>query len=282
MIEIYKKNEAETNETVSRSILVLFGFVIIMGLFCWTGIFDVYNYMINGFILASALLLVLPTIIVNILHIDKPWVKYVLITCVVLVTGLAYVVFTFQTVIIFVIPSIIATFYLDLRLMKYTGIIGILNIVLSHLVTCFHLFQPWIEPFSGTKSIMIYGALPRTMQYLVCITLLYLLCKRIIGFFNGFYQVIQEEQNVPANQNLKSSTSELECILEKLTEREQEVFGLLVQGFTNTQIASKLYLSNGTVKNYVSAIYDKIGIRDRTALVLKYSLYYRSNDQSHT
>lgn len=282
MIELYNKNEAETNETVSRSILVLFGFVIIIGVFCWTGIFDVYNYMINGLILASSLPLVLPTIIVNIFHIDKPWVKYVIITCVVLVTGFSYVVFTFQTVIIFVIPSIIATFYLDLSLMKYTGVISIINIALSHLITCVHLFQPWIEPFSGTKSIMLYGAFPRAMQYLVCIALLFLLCKRIISFFDGFYQVIQEEKQVSTDHNLISQTSELESILKKLTEREQEVFELLVQGFTNAQIASKLYLSNGTIKNYVSTIYDKIGTRDRTALVLKYSLYYRSNDHSHT
>lgn len=281
MIEIYKKNESETNEVVSKSILVLFGFVLLIGVFCWIGVFDVYDYMINGFIIAATMPLLLPTIVVRLLHVDKPFVKYILITCVVLVTGVAYVVFTFQTVIIFVIPSIIATFYLDLKVMRYSGIISIINIALAHMFTCFHLFQPWIEPFGGMKPIMLYGALPRILQYLVCITLLYLLCKRILEFFNGFYQVIQEEKKVPDVCNTKNPT-ELDYILDKLTEREREVFELLVQGFTNTQIANKLYLSNGTIKNYVSVIYDKVGTRDRTALVLKYSLFYRGNDQSHT
>ena len=94
--------------------------------------------------------------------------------------------------------------------------------------------------------------------------------------------MIQEDKGVLAADETKSQTTELKYILEKLTEREREVFALVVQGFTNTQIATKLYLSNGTIKNYVSAIYDKIGIRDRTALVLKYSPLYRDNDQSHT
>ncbi len=56
-----------------------------------------------------------------------------------------------------------------------------------------------------------------------------------------------------------------------LTGREHEAALMLSQGFTNRQIASALYLSEGTVRNMVSAIYSKIGIGDRAqaALYLK-------------
>ncbi len=54
----------------------------------------------------------------------------------------------------------------------------------------------------------------------------------------------------------------------ELTEREQEIAGLLVEGLTNRQIADRLYISEGTVKNYISAIYDKTGIHDRVKLVV--------------
>lgn len=53
-----------------------------------------------------------------------------------------------------------------------------------------------------------------------------------------------------------------------LSERELEVAKMLAQGFTNKQISSALYISEGTVKNYVSNIYSKIGITDRTAAAL--------------
>jgi DNA-binding NarL/FixJ family response regulator len=43
-------------------------------------------------------------------------------------------------------------------------------------------------------------------------------------------------------------------IAEDLSEREREVLGLLARGMTNTEIAKRLYLSEGTVRNYVSAI----------------------------
>ena len=52
-----------------------------------------------------------------------------------------------------------------------------------------------------------------------------------------------------------------------LTEREKEIARLLAEGCTNSQISSVLFISEGTVKNYVSIIYDKFDIRDRAKLV---------------
>ncbi|MDP4183358.1 MAG: response regulator transcription factor [Bacillota bacterium] len=52
------------------------------------------------------------------------------------------------------------------------------------------------------------------------------------------------------------------------SQRESEIVNLLVKGLSNRQIASKLYLSEGTTKNYVSAIYSKVGLRDRTQAVI--------------
>ena len=54
----------------------------------------------------------------------------------------------------------------------------------------------------------------------------------------------------------------------EFTEREQEIAALLVEGLTNRQIADRLYISEGTVKNYISTNYDKTGIHDRVKLVV--------------
>lgn len=53
-----------------------------------------------------------------------------------------------------------------------------------------------------------------------------------------------------------------------MTEREKEICRLISEGCTNSQIASILFISEGTVKNYVSTIYDKLGEHDRTKVVL--------------
>jgi DNA-binding NarL/FixJ family response regulator len=47
------------------------------------------------------------------------------------------------------------------------------------------------------------------------------------------------------------------------------ILRLLAGGYSNKEIARAVFLSEGTVKNYVSDILDKLGTRDRTRAVLK-------------
>ena len=56
---------------------------------------------------------------------------------------------------------------------------------------------------------------------------------------------------------------------EPLSEREQEILNLLAQGLSNREIAARLNLAQGTVKNYVTTILQKLGVRDRTQAALR-------------
>ncbi len=55
----------------------------------------------------------------------------------------------------------------------------------------------------------------------------------------------------------------------RFTEREVAILRLMAGGYSNKEIARTLYLAEGTVKNYVSDILDKLETRDRTRAVLK-------------
>lgn len=52
--------------------------------------------------------------------------------------------------------------------------------------------------------------------------------------------------------------------IEPLTERELQVLHFLTKGYSNPAIAQRLHLARGTVRNYVSAILQKLGVSDRT------------------
>jgi len=60
-------------------------------------------------------------------------------------------------------------------------------------------------------------------------------------------------------------------IIDELTDRELQIAKFMIQGYTNKQIAAREFITEGTVKNYISSIYSKIGINDRTkaAIYLK-------------
>jgi DNA-binding NarL/FixJ family response regulator len=57
--------------------------------------------------------------------------------------------------------------------------------------------------------------------------------------------------------------------LSQLTEREREVLALLARGASNREISETLYIAGGTVKNHLSNILSKLGVRDRTQAALK-------------
>lgn len=56
---------------------------------------------------------------------------------------------------------------------------------------------------------------------------------------------------------------------EPLTGRELDVLRLAASGYSNTEIASALHLATGTVKNHLSSVFVKLGVRDRTRAVLR-------------
>lgn len=62
----------------------------------------------------------------------------------------------------------------------------------------------------------------------------------------------------------------LNIIKYNLSEKELEIIRLVADGLNNKEIANHLYLSEGTIRNYLSIILDKLGLRDRTQLAIFY------------
>lgn len=64
-------------------------------------------------------------------------------------------------------------------------------------------------------------------------------------------------------------------LADPLNEREQEILRLMTHGLNNAEIAKRMYLSEGTVRNYASVIFSKLGVEDRlqaVVLAIKFGL----------
>lgn len=69
-----------------------------------------------------------------------------------------------------------------------------------------------------------------------------------------------------AQQNINTEKLRREGI--EFSVREKEIALLMLKGFSNRQIAKALFISEGTVKNYISIIYSKIGTNERTKAIM--------------
>ncbi len=63
------------------------------------------------------------------------------------------------------------------------------------------------------------------------------------------------------------NTEVTQRLTQNLTKREREIFTLLATGYENDMISDKLCISEQTVRNYVSTIYDKLGVKDRFEII---------------
>jgi len=69
---------------------------------------------------------------------------------------------------------------------------------------------------------------------------------------------------------LMSSDEKAGFIKFGLTEKEIEIISLVAEGLNNKEIAGKVFLSEGTVRNYISGILEKLNLRDRTQIAVFY------------
>lgn len=81
----------------------------------------------------------------------------------------------------------------------------------------------------------------------------------------------------------KESSCQIEgAIWQELSKRDQNILKAVADGFSNKEIATKFYLSEGTVRNYISALLTKLDVRDRTQLAIYYYKYILTNSSGGT
>lgn len=75
--------------------------------------------------------------------------------------------------------------------------------------------------------------------------------------------------------NLIKTSDSFDYTEENINEKEYEIITLVAEGLSNREIASRLCLSEGTIRNYLSCILEKLRLRDRTQLAVFYYKHKR-------
>jgi len=98
----------------------------------------------------------------------------------------------------------------------------------------------------------------------------YLIKTDKIADIAGKLRIMIDGTSVLGADVLKKLATESTANLKELTERERDITRLVAQGLTNKEIANRLFLSEGTVRNNIVVIMEKLNISNRTQLGLAY------------
>jgi len=98
------------------------------------------------------------------------------------------------------------------------------------------------------------------------------IARKVMEQFRAYKMVSPKEpaEDPPTNESKAATAPVAKPAIDvnQLTVKEQQALELIVQGLSNKQIGEKMFLAEGTVKNYVSRIMDKLHARSRTELAV--------------
>ena len=208
-------NEKQIN--LSTSLICLAELVVVTVIYVMDilGWFTVYSYATQGYWkIALVAVLALPAILVRALRLEGRWLKYVIMTCSVLASGLSYIIFNAQALLLFAFPTALVTLYYNRILSYYTCVLSVAVLFVSYLLAGY-LLLPFLyrNPF-GYRYVMVDTAIPQAIYYLCFAVLAQVLNSQIQGVLRKFYNTSKENEILA----LESQTAELRG---RIAERER-------------------------------------------------------------
>ena len=285
MEQLLKRNENENNELVVNVFLIMLGLAVVVWALAAVGVFEVYFNIASAFLIVWMVLLLIPVVLVKLVKLRKPAMKYILVADAAVLVGVCYMFFSYQVMIVFLVPTLIALLYMKKKVLWFGEAVSFVSMVVTTLLFGKFAAQPWIIINESLDEVVRLELIPRIIQLVACFLIVNVLQNRVTSYFTEYDHFAKETRATSDDISDPKDDAEMvefEKLLQNLSESETHVFIKLLQGKTNTQIADELAFSGGTVKNYVSAIYDKLDCRERNYLILKYGAVAARYDQSHT
>ena len=163
--EFMSNNESRSNRLFGK-ICLFAGFLV---LFCLVlnelGVFKIAPVIMRITCIASAILFFIPFVISYILKRTGEWVKYFMITDILIVVIMLYSVLSYHVMIMWLFPLVSSIIYFDKKLVHFTIFATIPAIVLGHYLTATFLLLG-DDPLRTVQAAMLYGALPRVILFL--------------------------------------------------------------------------------------------------------------------
>ena len=213
--DLLRKNEVEINQ--STAMVCIYELIIIALIFALDvfGVFNVYSYATqNYWKVGLVLLLCIPIILVRLIGAKGRWVKYAIMTCSVLASGLSYIIFNAQALLLFAFPTALVAIFYNRALSIYTCTLSVVVMLGSYLVASYLLLPPMFRNRFGFHYVIVDTAIPQAIYYLCFAVLAQVLNGRTLGVIRQFYDTTKKNEML----SLEKETAEFRG---RMQERER-------------------------------------------------------------
>ena len=198
----YEKDSDRRIAAICRAIIALTLVVILLNVL---HVFKISTALYPTLI-GSAVILLMPTYFFDIMHMRSKFIRYLVLTLLVFMSGLMYSILSYHVIIMLILPVVVSCLYCERAYVIYTTMLSIPAMVVSHLIA-FQLKIVPDEPLVTLRGVVLYGITPRIIE-LVAIAVI---CIGITGKLQRLISALVKKNNelYEEQQVMVGSLSEL-------------------------------------------------------------------------
>lgn len=176
------------------------------------GIFVVDSFIMTVAFIGGSALLLLPTLLVNILKKDQPYVKFVNVICSVVFVTLLSITLTFHVVVIYVYPIAIASLYFSKKLNIIATALTVVGVSVGQ-VLAFNMQTLIDKNFDVMNDVLIYGVVPRALVLVAVAAIFTMLCSRTASMLSNLMGAEEQKRVLDHMNRMQENAAETSDVL---------------------------------------------------------------------
>ena len=210
-------NTIEVNKLAAKCLRIATLFLVSLWLFLMTDYYCNDKYIVSIIFFSCLLLLLIPSVLVNILKFERQWIKYYVILCTLCVVFLISTFISYNFIVAVIFPLLIATVYCDRKLIVITTLSDVVCTV-GVMLLRFYLICP-------DEELSKYGSIYEALIYGSFIHIIFVLVTTLFSYYIVDRNMVMLNKTIEANNDLRHSQEELIFAFAELSESKSKVTG---------------------------------------------------------
>lgn len=205
-MSLLKSNAKEANVLVAKVMRITFVIFTLIYLLNVIGIFTVDKAVMTVAYLISAVLLWLPTLLTNVLKLDKDYIPYINVICASVFVTVLSITLTYHVVAIYVYPIAIASLYFSKRLNIVATILTVIGVSIGQILA-FYMDTLQDDNFTEFDSVIIFGVIPRALVVIAVAAIFTMLCSRTAAMLSNLMGAEEQKTMLERMQRMKDNAA---------------------------------------------------------------------------